>query len=154
MEPTPPPIDPFAAHQALRDQEDLSRLVLFHKIMAGLLAVGSCFGLPHFTTGIFMMTGMMPATDSKTGKADPAFNFMGPLFAFIGFGIIAAALTMCFFNFQAAKWLADRQKLTPLYVISAINLLFQPVGLALGVYTFVVLGRSSVKSQFEGVKLD
>ncbi len=152
MEPIPPPQDPMVAHFARRDQEDLDRLVLFHKIMAGLLAAGSCCGVPHFTIGVLTLTGSIAlgTSESKQGRPEDAFLF-GPLFAGIGFAIMCGALTMSFFNFRASKWLAGREKLTPLYVISAVNLLFQPVGLALGVYTFVVLGRQSVKSQFGSI---
>ena len=149
METAPPPQDPFLALQALRDQEDLGRLVLFHKILGWLLCVGSCIGLPHFGIGIFMMTGAIPITDSKSGKPDPGMNFMGPMFAFIGLAVILFILTGSFLNFRAARWVGERSKLTPLYVISALNLLFQPIGLALGVYSFVVLSRNSVKALFD-----
>lgn len=72
---------------------------------------------------------------------------MGPFFALAGLFVILAALSLAVLNFLASKNLAQRKGLNFIYVVSALNLLAQPVGMALGIYTFVVVSRQSIKAQ-------
>lgn len=51
-------------------------------------------------------------------------------------------------NWIAAKRIEERKGSTFVQVIAAFNLLFQPFGLILGVFTLIVLNRPTVKDAF------
>jgi hypothetical protein len=69
---------------------------------------------------------------------------------FMGLGLFFSILTIGFAycTYLAGKSLRDRQRYTFCLVIAGINFLSMPLGTILGVFTFVVLQRPSVKVMF------
>ena len=88
-------------------------------------------------------------TASKQAKTNSDASFMGPVFTIAGAAIIVFVLTISLLNFLAAKRIANRRALNFIYVVSALNLLLQPIGMALGIYSFVTLSRASIKQMFD-----
>ena len=72
-------------------------------------------------------------TASKQAKTNSDASFMGPVFTIAGAAIIVFVLTISLLNFLAAKRIANRRALNFIYVVSALNLLLQPIGLWLGI---------------------
>lgn len=63
--------------------------------------------------------------------------------------ILGAALCLgCLLYFWSASCMKQRKSIWVPYVASFAALFNVPLGLALGIYTFVILGRPGVKSQF------
>jgi hypothetical protein len=59
------------------------------------------------------------------------------------------AQTMAVLDVMAARSLSTRQRRTFCMVIAALNCMNAPLGTLLGVFTFIVLGRDSVRLEFE-----
>jgi len=68
------------------DIKNLDLLSLFHYIVAGVIALFSCFPLIHVAVGIAVLTGALPESDS--GEVPPAF--VGWLFV-----IMECLLSLC-----------------------------------------------------------
>jgi hypothetical protein len=60
-------------------------------------------------------------------------------------GLLGAAL-----NLVAGRSLTRKQNLTLIQILAGLSCLHVPYGTALGVLTFMVLGRPTVKALFEG----
>jgi uncharacterized membrane protein len=130
------------------DAEDLDRLALFHRIFGYLAAVGSLCGLPHFFIGFF--TSISP-TDMKNSEIPPAL--FGGIFMFAGAMVMALAVTLSILNFKSENAIKTRSNLTLIQVTAALNCLAQPIGLALGIYTFILTSRSTIRDQFRNPPL-
>jgi hypothetical protein len=51
-------------------------------------------------------------------------------------------------NFLCANWIRDRRHWVGIVVVSAINCLNIPLGIALGIFTLIVVNRPAVREQF------
>lgn len=137
----PPPMTEEQRQYLLsRAVNDLGQLAQFHKIFGVLCLFGMLCGLPHTFLGIAVATGAIPMEGKTTG--DPVF---GTMFALAGLAVIAGALILGLLNLQASKNLEQRTGRMLLTIVSALNLLAQPIGLALGIYTLIVLSRAEVR---------
>jgi|GEM_PF-4353520 len=125
------------------DAEDINRLALFHRIFAYLAGVGSLCGLPHFLFGFWFMV-----SPSQLQSDDMPPFFFGAIFMLAGGAVIALAITLCILNFKTEDALKHRRNLTLIQVTAALNCLAQPLGLALGIYTFILTSRPTIRDQF------
>lgn len=85
---------------------------------------------------------------TPTTSQSPPPDFFYPMFvmlALVGFAFYIATVGL---NFKAAQWIAKREQLSWIFGLSVLNLLNQPFGLALGIYTFMILTKPEVKAQF------
>lgn len=74
--------------------------------------------------------------------------FFGAIFMLAGGAVIALAITLCILNFKTEDALKHRRNLTLIQVTAALNCLAQPLGLALGIYTFILTSRPTIRNQF------
>jgi len=134
--------------QSLIDEEHLKLLSLGYMISAGVAAVFSCFGLLYLFIGIVMSVALSnaPATAGKADEVPPAF--MGWIFAGIGLALFLFATVVAIARFWAGRCIKRRKSRTFCMVIAALGCLEFPYGTALGVLSFIVLGRASVVKQF------
>jgi hypothetical protein len=133
--------------QSIIDGEHLKLLSLGYMISAGVAAFFACFGLLYLFIGIVMSIALSHATaPGKPGELPPAF--IGWFFS--GFGLVFFLMGggVAFARFWAARCIKQRKSRTFCMVIAAIGCLEFPYGTALGVLTFLVLGRNSVMKQF------
>jgi hypothetical protein len=140
--------------QSIIDDEHLRLLSLGYMISAATTAFFSLFGLMYVFMGIFISAvgwhqNPTVAVASRSGQAPPAFigwflTAMGIAFFVVATGLAAAKL-------QTAFWIKRRKSRTLCMVVAGISCLGIPYGTALGVLTFMVLGRDSVTRLFEGV---
>lgn len=146
-----------------QDAEHLNLLSIFYYVMAGLTALG---GLA-FVFQIFM--GLMIATSTVAPGATitvspntfpgapvtPPPPPLGPptsfgwIFVAIGVAGLLIVEAVAAMTFLAGRNLAKRKKKTLIQVVAALLCLNIPLGTALGVFTFIVLGRPSVAALFE-----
>ncbi len=155
--PLPPPAGyggyggfvPPADFQARQDVEHLRLLSIFHYVVGGLTALFGCFGLIYVVMGIIFLAFPESMRDSRPGHindAPPAF--LGWLFAGIGAVIVLAGWTVAALTIYCGVCLKRRQKRTLTLVAAGLNCLQVPFGTALGVFTFVVLNRPSVRALY------
>ncbi len=118
--------------------------MLFHKIVAGIYVVFGCCGLPHFTIGLITIID----PQAMAPNSPPAPGFAGWLFMGLGAMFVFGAWIFALLNWLSSQRLQDRNGLTLIYATSGLNCLWMPIGTALGVFTFIVITRPSVRNLF------
>jgi hypothetical protein len=134
--------------QSIIDEEHLKLLSLGYLISAGVAAFFSSFGLLYVFMGAIMsvVISHAPPSTGRTGGPPPAF--VGWIFAGIGLVLFLLAIGVAIARFRAARCIKQRKSRTFCMVIAALGCLEFPYGTALGVLSFIVLGRESVAKQF------
>jgi hypothetical protein len=115
--------------------------------LGGLTALGA-LGV----AGYFALFGLvLSAASSASGpghEQPPAF--LGGFFFAVGAVAFLITAVCAGLSIYAGLCLQRKQNPTLIYVAAALNCLHVPLGTALGVFTFVVMSRPSVKALFDG----
>jgi hypothetical protein len=137
------------ARQAVIDDEHLNLLYLGYMISGGATALFSLLGLIYVAIGVVMGISLshLPAPAAHPEQQPPAF--IGWFIAAIGFAFVLMLGTIALLKFTAAVCLKRRRSRTFCMVVAGISCLGVPYGTALGVLTFIVLGRESVSHLFQ-----
>ncbi|WP_309721425.1 hypothetical protein [Armatimonas sp.] len=125
--------------QRRSDTDHLKLLSIGFYIQSGISLLASLYGL------LYIFLGMMGGTGSRPGDPFPMAIFVG-----MGIAIFAGGLLMAALNLMAGRSLTRKQNLTLIQILAGLSCLNVPYGTALGVLTFMVLGRPTVKALFEG----
>jgi hypothetical protein len=131
--------------QSKLDEEHLRLLTAYHYVAGGIMATFSLV----FIFYIFMGTMMPGLSMPQDAKMPHGFDrFMTYYFVVIGvvglvFGWGLATLTI-----YSGKCISQRKKYTLALIVSGLNCLWIPIGTILGVSSFIVLCRPSVKALF------
>jgi len=134
-----------------KDLEHLKLLVTFHYVVAAITAICCSFPLIHVFIGLMAL--LKPDSFNSGGKGSaPPEPFFGVMFLFFGGAFVFMGWTLAALNAYAGRCISRREKHTFCLVVAGINCLNQPVGTALGIFTFIVLLRDSVKQLFEANK--
>jgi hypothetical protein len=125
-----------------QDAEQLKILSILYYIWGGLSVLFSCVG------GVYILgvLGYFAASANRSG-APPAWA--GALVAILGFFGLLLGIVMGGLSILAGKSIAERKRYMLCMVTAGLSCLSVPLGTALGVFTFIVLARPSVKAQFE-----
>jgi protein-S-isoprenylcysteine O-methyltransferase Ste14 len=133
---------PMNAALTKTDIEHLRLLAIFHYVLGGMTVLCGFFPIIHLSMGIAMVTGEM-------GQPPPP-PFMGWMF------VIVATFMMLLFWLTAGLMivaggnLKRRRKRMFCLVTAALGMIvLQPLGLALGIFTVIVLSRDAVRAAFE-----
>ena len=132
-----------------RDESHLETLKVCHYIYAGLGVVGLLFIIAHYAIMNAVFTTIAEAENAKNG-AELTHIFVVFDWFYLIIGIWTLALMIL--NFFSAHALRDRNRSRLIMTTSGINCINIPLGTILGVFTLVVLTRSSVKILFESAK--
>jgi hypothetical protein len=124
------------------DEQYLKLLSIFHYVVGGLAACFACIPIIHFSIGIAMLVGAI----------DDAPAFVGLMLAGAGAVAVTLGWTLAVCLIIAGRSLAKRKRYMFCLVIAAISCMFMPFGTVLGVFTIIVLMRSSVKELFAANK--
>jgi hypothetical protein len=132
--------------QELKDNEHVRLLRIFYFISAAQTALFIPLGLFYAGMGLMFLNVPGPSAGSGPASAAPwmmsgIFGVFGLTFAF--FFAIGAGLKL-----MTAIRLKERRSRTLCLVTAGLTCLEMPYGTALGIMTFVVLGRDSVRRQF------
>src|SRR5260370_11463091 len=84
----------------------------------------------------------------KDGACDES-RLMGHFYHGLGIGVLIIGLAVTFLTYFTGRSLRDRRHRVFCLIIAAICCLQIPWGTAIGVCTFMVLSRPSVRAQFE-----
>jgi uncharacterized membrane protein len=126
-----------------QDLEHLRWLRIGYFINAGIMFLVALFPVIHLVIGVMMVAGSF-----DSGKDSPP-AFVGFLFIGVALVIMTGAAAMAVCNLLVANYLAAQRRWIFCIVIAALNLMFSPVGIVVGVFTFIVLLRDSVKQLFD-----
>ena len=132
-----------AERQAIVDEEQLRLLALGYVISGVVTALFSLLGLVYAGMGAIFLSLPIPA---KEGEPPPAF--IGGLFLVLGGAFVLFGAALAAAKLWASRCLKRRERRTFCLVTAAFTCLGVPWGTALGVATFVVLGRPSVAALF------
>ncbi|HTA30043.1 MAG TPA: hypothetical protein VK731_06140 [Candidatus Cybelea sp.] len=137
---------PFISdEQRRKDKDQINLLSVFHFVLSGLLLLGIGFLCLHY----FMMHYFFSHPEMWKGKD----NFGPPkeLFqAFIWFYFVAGFLlaVACVANILSGIFLLQKKFRMFSLVVAGLDCLQIPFGTALGVFTFIVLLRDSVRQSY------
>jgi hypothetical protein len=137
------------SRQSIVDDEHLKILSLGYVVSGSVSAFFSLFGLFYAFMGIMMSATFshLPDTSAKPGQAPPP-AFIGWIFAGVGLAIFLMAMGMATARFRAAWCIKHRKWRVFCMVIAGIGCLEFPYGTALGIFSFIVLGRDSIAQLF------
>jgi hypothetical protein len=139
----PEPLQYASQHRPpTRDEEQMRLLSIFHYIVAGLAACGSCFALIYMVFGWLIEFGKFPA------GANPTPTGVGLIFIAVGFFALVIGLAIATSIFLSGRYMASRRHLTFSIVVAGIMCLQIPFGTILSVFTLIVLSRESVKAMY------
>ncbi len=124
-----------------KDTDHLNLLSIFHFVFAGFSLIGIAFMFLHY----FIMTRVMKEAQHQASPP-PEFlmNILGYVYIFCGIAIVVLGTL----NLLSGIFLRQRKNRLFSLVIAGINCLNIPVGTILGVFTFMVLTRESVRQLY------
>lgn len=121
----------------------ISTLSVLHYVYGGFVCL-SGFGLLFMVLlGGFLQSDWLM---EQGGEMPPAF--VGNLLMIMGWVLFAAVETIGVLNLASAGFIGNRKGSTFSQVVAAINCLSIPFGLALGIFTFVVLNNEEVRQEY------
>lgn len=127
-----------------RDEDHLRVLSIFYYVIGGIVFLSSMIPIFHLIIGIVMLAGVFDGNSPQ--NSPPAFLgvlFMGIALFIMLIGFICAACLI-----TAGRFLVRRKKHLFCLIVAGFSCLFVPLGTILGVFTIVVLMRTSVKELF------
>jgi len=124
------------------DRAHLKALSICWYVFAGLSLLGALCG------GLYLIMGVVMATVGGADNDDEAMA-MGVVFGGMGLLVLLIVIPVAVLNFLTARGLAHLRRKTLIYVMAAIACLNVPLGTVLGVFTFIVMGRPTVKAAFD-----
>jgi hypothetical protein len=127
------------------DNEHLKILSICWYVMSGMSALFGFLPSIYLILGIAILTGTIPM--GAPGHV-PADRMVGVVFIVMASVGILMLWTIALLAFLTGRSLARRKRLVLCYVTSAIACLQIPFGTLLGVFTFIVLARPTVRDQF------
>ena len=125
------------------DEDHLRILGILHYVSAGLSLLGTC-AVGAWTAMAFTVAGLDPQGGGGQPPPEAFIWMMG------GFGVAMVLFSLATVVAQAlaGRNLHRRTGRTLVLVVAALECLNMPLGTILGVFTFVVLGRPSVRAAF------
>jgi hypothetical protein len=130
------------------DARHLALLSLFHYVVAGLLALIACIPLLHVAFGIFFVFFPEAMEQNHSHEDIVAARIFGSIFILMGgfFVLIGWALAICLAC--AGYFLGKHRRRLFCLIVAGISCMFMPFGTVLGIFTLIVLTKSSVIALF------
>jgi hypothetical protein len=139
-------LPPLPADQRKIDADHLNLLAIFHFIGAGLALLGILFLLAHFA--IFHAFFANPKMWENQKQAPPPAEFFAIFqwfYLFMGLWFLTSGVL----NVISGLCLRARKHRTFSTVVAGINCVHMPLGTVLGVFTIIVLNRTSIRGLYE-----
>jgi hypothetical protein len=140
-------LPPLLRDQRTIDADHLTLLAVFHFLAAALALLG--------TLGLLAQQAMMrsffddPRIWQNQPVDRPPEQFF-ELFKWISLFVAAVLFASAVLNLLSGFFIRARKYRTFSFVVAACNCLHIPLGTILGVFTFIVLMRDSVRELYEG----
>lgn len=142
MSALPPPVTTITK----AEDDHLRLLAIFHFVGAGLAGIGLLFLFAHYSF-MHLFFANPKLWEGQKGGPPPAEFFAIFQWFYLIFGIFLVAFAIL--NVFSGWFLLKRQHRTFSLVVAGLNCIHIPLGTALGVFTFVVLMRESVRQAYE-----
>lgn len=133
----------------MADANHLKILSIGYYVYAGITALMSFIAVIYMVMGWALMSGKIPSGPSPSTTMPNENEMVGGLFLSLGSIFFVIIIAMAILCFLVARYISARKHPVFCMVIAAICCLNIPLGTIIGVFTFVVLGRPSVKSLFD-----
>ncbi len=135
------------------DRDHLRALAICHYVLGGLLFLFGAFPAIYIVIGVVFVTeGFGPPQQQPGVKGQappPPPAEVGWVLIAFGSAGVACAWALAAGLVAAGRCMSRRKARTFCLVVAGFACLFQPFGLVLGVFTFIVLLRPSVRDGFE-----
>jgi hypothetical protein len=131
--------------QRRKDNDQIDLLSVFHFVVSGLALLGIAFLFLHY----FLMNYVFSHPEmwkGKDGLGPPKELFQAFIWFYFFMGFLFAAA--CVANIISGVFLRQRKHRMFSLVVAGLNCLQIPFGTALGVFTFIVLLRDSVRQSY------
>jgi len=139
-------LPPLLRDQRKIDADHLKLLAIFHFVGAGLAGLGILFLFAHYAMmQVFFANPEM--WQGKHGEGPPPGFFDLFKWFYLVFGLWLVVSTGL--NVISGLWIRARKHRTFSLVVAGLNCVNMPLGTGLGVFTIVVLVRSSVRELYE-----
>ena len=135
------------------DEEHLRLLSICYYVSAGMIALMSLFGLLYVVIGAIAFVSQGPGAITVSPRG-PSPKFMGTLFMGMGMGMFVFGILGAILKIVAGIRIRQKRSRIFCMVIAGIGCLEFPYGTLLGIFSFIVLGRNSVRLLFEPPKQD
>jgi len=144
----PPTITSSVVQRQLTEVDDHIRLLsIFHFVVAGLALIGILFLLVHYLMLNTLFSN--PALWRPSRNVSPPPKEFFAIFVWFYFFMGGALVTASVLNLLSGIFLIQRRHRVFSLVVAGLNCLQIPFGTVLGVFTIVVLSRSSVRAVYE-----
>ena len=142
-----PELPPIPRDQRKIDQEHMRLLGILHFVGAGLALLGILFLLLHYTIMHAVMTNPALWANQKQSGPPPEqiFSMLKWFYLVAAIWFVASGIL----NIISGFCLRARKNRTFSLVVAGVNCVHFPLGTALGVFTFIVLLRDSVRESYE-----
>lgn len=124
-------------------------LAIGYYIVGGLIMLFSLFFLIYVGIGVAVMAAPIP-----TQPGEPPPQLMGAFFAGIGGCGMLMMIGLGVANFIAAVNLRRLRGRTLILIVGILNLMHQPLGLILGIFTIIFIAQADAKELFDEVEAD
>jgi len=134
-----------------RDRDHLRTLAVCYFVVAGLSGLGALFSLIYVVIGALMLSGALPELPGQTTGPAPDAKMLGVIGAVmvgVGLALFALLTTKVIFDILTGRALLRRRSLLLCQITAGITCLSVPIGTVLGIFTFIVLARPSVRDAF------
>ncbi len=131
----------------IRDEEHLRLLSLGYKVSAGFIAFYSLFGLFYVFMGLLF--AFAPFPEGGGGASEAPLAFFGLFMGGIGIVFLLVGFTFAALRWRTAWSLDKRRSIVFCQLVAALTCLEIPYGTLLGILTFIVLARPSVRRLFD-----
>ncbi|MDY3559998.1 hypothetical protein R5W23_001197 [Gemmata sp. JC673] len=134
------------------DREHLKILAICHYVLGGLCALFGFFPVVYLFVGVLIVAGDLgqpPPGNGPGAPPPPPPEAVGWLI--IGFASVMMLLfwALAVALIAAGRCLQRRRSRVFCMVVAGFSCLQQPLGLLLGVFTFIVLSRPKVRAAFD-----
>jgi hypothetical protein len=130
-----------AAYRWMRDLDHLNLLGIFHYIFGGLVLAASCLCIIYIVIGILGVRGAFPADN----HGEPFPPEVGWMFIAIGSVAMLVGWTVGILVIYSGRCIRSRRHWVFSLIMAGVICISVPLGTVLGVFTFIVLLRESVK---------
>ncbi|WKZ66332.1 MAG: hypothetical protein QY325_00065 [Flavobacteriales bacterium] len=121
----------------------LPTLSILHYVYGALTCLGGAAVLVLVFMGLLLNSGSLPA------DGDPPPAWVGQLMQGLGWGLFALIEAIGVLVILSGRWIARRTNRTGSLVAAALCCLNFPLGMALGVFTFVALLDPAVRAEYD-----
>lgn len=132
--------------QSLADMGNIRTLSICHYVWGLLTMAFSSIFVVHIVLGVAMLSGKIAP---PPGAGAPPPNWFAAIFIAMGSSAVAIGWSVGLLTILSGRYMMSRRRRMFSLVMAGVNCAFFPFGTLLGVFTFVVLLRPSVRLMYE-----